>query len=345
MTGDLEMHPLFLTIANIHLSVRMKATSHAWACIGYIPTPEFLTHSDFHSVLEGHLWHRCLDIICSGLKVAASIGTFMTDPNNCTWYTFTPLAAYTADLLEQQMIACVTKSASLVTMAELNQFGDGVCYPPREGKITLQKLYDLCASSLDPWRLREFLATAKAAHLNGVQLPFFHDWQFSDPSIFLVGEILHAILKLFFDHPFKWCKELLGTNEIDTHYRTQHKHVGVHHFKKVSHVKQMTGRDHQDLARTIVATIAGVVDPSFICTIRSLVDFIYQSQSPTFTESSICDMERSLLEFHRHKHAILEAGAQRGNGPLPDSQAQITPIIRSHDMQRRLPHPVYSRCQ
>ena len=73
MTGDLEMHPLFLTIANIHSSVCMKATSHAWACIGYIPTPEFLTHSDFHSVLEGHLWHCCLDIIFSGLKVAASV--------------------------------------------------------------------------------------------------------------------------------------------------------------------------------------------------------------------------------------------------------------------------------
>jgi len=312
MTGDLEMHPLFITIANIHSSVRMKATSHAWACIGYIPAPEFLTHSDFHSVLEARLWHHCLDIICSGLKVAASIGTFMIDPNNCTRYAFTPLAAYTADLPEQQMIACVAKSASPVTMAELDQFGDGVHYPPREGKITLQILYNLCAGGLDPWRLQEFLAAAKAARLNGVQLPFWRDWQFSDPSIFLVGEILHALLKLFFDHPFKWCKELLGADELDTRYRTQHKHVGVRHFKKVSHVKQMTGRDHWDLARTIVAMIAGTAEPPFICAIRALIDFIYQAQSPTFTESSLCDMENSLSEFHRYKHAILEAGARRG---------------------------------
>ena len=90
MTGDLEMHLLFITIANIHSSVCMKAT---WACIGYIPALEFLTHSDFHSVLEACLWHHCLDIICSGLKVAASIGMFMIDPNNCTHYAFMPLAA------------------------------------------------------------------------------------------------------------------------------------------------------------------------------------------------------------------------------------------------------------
>jgi len=121
---------------------------------------------------------------------------------------------------------------------------------------------------------------------------------------------LHALLKLFFDHPFKWCKELLGADELDTHYCTQHKRVRVRHFKKVSHVKQMTGRDHRDLARTIVAMIAGAAEPPFVRAIHALVDFIYQAQSPTFTESSLCDMENSLSEFHRYKHAILEADAQ-----------------------------------
>ena len=172
MTGDLEMHPLFITIANIHSSICMKARSHAWACIGYIPTLEFLTHSNFHSVLEAHLWHHCLDIICSGLEVAASIGTFMANPNNCSQYTFMPLIAYTADLPEQQMIACVAKNTSPVTTTELDQFSNGVCYPPHKGTMTLQILYDLCASGLDPWHLQEFLAAAKAAHLNGAQLPF-----------------------------------------------------------------------------------------------------------------------------------------------------------------------------
>jgi len=198
----LEMHLLFITIANIHPSVHMKATSHAWACIGYIPAPE----------------------------------------------------------LEQQMIACVAKSASPVTMAKLDRFGDGVHYPPCEGKITLQILYDLCAGGLDPWWLQEFLAAAKAAHLSSVQLPFWWDWQFLDPSIFLVGEILHALLKLFFDHPFKWCKELLGTDKLDTCYHTQHKCIGVRHFKKVLHMKQMTRWDHWDLACTIVAMIAGTAE-------------------------------------------------------------------------------------
>ena len=311
MTGDIEMHPLFLTSANINSKVRMKATSHAWACVAYTPTPEFLTHPDFHSVLEARVWHRCVDIVCTGLKVAAHVGTFMSNPTNLTRYCFTLLVAYTADLPEQLMIACVTKSISPVTIAEKNQFGDGILYAPRDGELTLQKLHELC-QQIDPWRLQEFLAEAKKHNLSGVQLPFWRNWRFSNPSIFLIGELLHYGHKLFFNHPFKWCKVLLGHDEIDVHYRIQHKRVGVRHFNGVSYVSQMTGREHRDLQRTIVPTIAGLADPDFVCAIRAIVDFLYRVQVATFTPSSIRAMEESLQEFHSFKGAILRAGVRRG---------------------------------
>ena len=274
MTGNIKMHPLFLTIANINSKVRMKATSHAWACVAYTPTPEFLTHPDFHSVLEARVWHHCVDIVCTGLKLATHVGTFMSDPTNLTRYCFTLLVAYTADLPEQLMITCVTKSVSPVTIAEKNQFGDAILYAPRDGELTLQKLHELC-QRIDPWRLQEFLVEAKKHNLNGVQLPFWCDWRFSNPSIFLIGELLHYGHKLFFDHPFKWCKVLLGHDEIDIHYRIQHKRVGVHHFNGVSQVNQMTGHEHRDLQCTIVPTIAGLADPDFVRAIHAIVDFLY----------------------------------------------------------------------
>ena len=309
MTGDIKMHPLFLTIGNINLNVRMKATSHAWVCIAYTPTPEFLTNPEFQSVLEARVWHRCVDIVCAGLKLAARTGTFMSDPNNLTHYCFMPLVAYTTDLPEQLMIACVTKSSSPVTIAEKNQFGNAIPYAPRDGDLTLRKLHELC-QLIDPWRLQEFLAKAKKHHLNGVQLPFWQDWRFSNPLIFLIRELLHYRHKLFFDHPFKWCKELLGHDEIDVRYRTQHKRVGIRHFNGVSHINQMMGRDHRDLQCTVVATIAGLAEPDFVRAICGIVDFLYQAQAPTFTPSSICGMEESLQEFHLHKSTVLRAGVR-----------------------------------
>ena len=222
-----------------------------------------------------------------------------------------PLAVYIADLPEQLMIACVTKSVSPISFAKQNQFGDGIPYVPRDGELTLEKLWELCVT-IDPWRLQEFLAAAKKAHLSGVQLPFWRDWQFSNPSIFLIGELLHTAHKFFFDHPFKWCKEVLGHDELDTHYRMQHRWVGTRHFNGVSHVKQMTGRDHRDLQQTVVATIAGFAEPDFVRAMCAIVDFIYQAQAPTFTPSSIHAMEEALLEFHACKDTILQAGARRG---------------------------------
>jgi len=309
MTGDLEMHPLFLTITNINSQVRMKTTLHAWLCIAYTPLAEFIVHPDFQSVLEAHVWHRCLDIVCIGLKLATRTGTFMNNPNSVTRYCFMPLATYIADLPEQLMIACVTKSVSPISLAEQNQFGDGIPYAPRDGELTLEILQVLCAK-IDPWRLQEFLATAKKAHLSGVQLPFWCDWRFSNPSIFLIGEILHTVHKFFFDHPFKWCKEVLGHDELDARYRMQHRQVSTCHFNGVSHVKQMTGRDHRDLQWTVVATITGCAEPDFVRAIRAIVDFIYQAQAPTFTPSSIHAMKVALSEFHAFKGAILQAGAR-----------------------------------
>ncbi|KAG2043193.1 hypothetical protein BDR03DRAFT_852521, partial [Suillus americanus] len=152
----------------------------------------------------------------------------------------------------------------------------------------------------------------------GVQLPFWCNWRFSDPVLFLAPDILHTLHKFFFDHVFKWCKEVLGADELNSRFHRQHKWIRTHHFSQgVSHVQQMTGREHQDIQHTIVATIVGIVEADFIHAVRALVDFIYQAQSPTFTPSSITAMMSSLAEFHCFKGAIVNTEASRGtSGPI-----------------------------
>ncbi|KAI6113503.1 hypothetical protein EV401DRAFT_2104180 [Pisolithus croceorrhizus] len=248
MSGDRKMHLLFLTIANINSEVCMKATAHAWACVAYTPIPEFLAHPDFHSILEAHVWHHCMDIACANLKVSSHRGVFMADPHNNTRYY--------------------------------------------------------------PWKILEFQAAAKKQYLSGIQLPFWQDWRFSDPAIFLIGEILHACHKWFFDHVLKWCRWVLGDDELDMRYHCQHKYVGTCHFTGVSHVKQMTRREHHDVQHTIVAAIVGRADATFVSAIRAI--------APTFMTSSIEAMEACLAEFHQNKHAIQEAGMRRGRtGDIP----------------------------
>ncbi|EGO00287.1 hypothetical protein SERLA73DRAFT_152329 [Serpula lacrymans var. lacrymans S7.3] len=79
----------------------------------------------------------------------------------------------------------------------------------------------------------------------------------------------------------------------------------------------MTGREHWDIQRSIVAVICGRASPTFLRVIRAMIDFIYQAQAPVHSAASIVALEMTLGEFHREKDAILQAGVRKGkNGPF-----------------------------
>ncbi|KAG6915130.1 hypothetical protein DXG01_013094 [Tephrocybe rancida] len=85
-----------------------------------------------------------------------------------------------------------------------------------------------------------------------------------------------------------------------------------HFASGVTHVNQMTGQEHRDIQRTLVAVIAGKVSGGFLKAIRVIIDFIYIAQYPCHTESTISAMKDALCKFHNNKHHILEAGARSG---------------------------------
>ncbi|KAG1861251.1 hypothetical protein F4604DRAFT_1882465 [Suillus subluteus] len=266
-TGGLQMHPLFLTIGNIQSDVRMKATSHAWRCVAFMPTPTFLVSSNYQTLLQSRLWHKCMDFVCANLKVAARVGEFMVDPL-AHWHTYALIR-------------------------------------------------DLC-NRVDPWNLYAFVNEAKKVHLSGVHLPYWRNWRRANPANFLTPEVLHVLHKFFFDHVLKWIKEVMGL-ELNTRFRSQHKRIGIRHFGSgVSHVKQMTGREHQDIQRTIVPTLWGAAPPDFLRAVRAMIDFIYLAQNPIHTATSIQAMTSALSEFHAFKDAIIVAEARRGKSGVKE---------------------------
>ncbi|KAL4062740.1 hypothetical protein J3A83DRAFT_4363134 [Scleroderma citrinum] len=99
-----------------------------------------------------------------------------------------------------------------------------------------------------------------------VHLPCWRNWPYAN-------------LFFFFDHILTWCKEVFK----------------VRHFR--------SSREHHDIQHTIISMIAGCVPLWFLCAIHTLINFIYQAQSP--------EMESSLHEFHAHKDAVIKTGARR----------------------------------
>jgi hypothetical protein len=315
MTGGRAAHPLLISLANISMEFRNKASNHSFLLLALLPIPKYIHNKRrVRGVLEARLYHQCLDIVLAPLKAAARLGVMLSDPLGELRWCFTPLAAFIVDTPEAQLISCVGGKSSPVTTAIHHQFGDNFRHPPRTGSITLRTINKINKSQTALESLEKYETVAKTYRLNGVQLPFWRDWPLSsDPSTFLTSEPLHHWHKQFWDHDVKWCIHMLGAPEIDFRFSVLRNHTGYRHFNEgISRLKQVTGREQRDIQRYIIVVIAGAVPPRFLIAIRALLDFRYLAQSPMITEE-ICDRINGCLSlFHRHKQAILDAGARRG---------------------------------
>jgi hypothetical protein len=335
-------HPLLISLANLNMDFRAKASHHAFVLLALLPVPKFLHKKrELRGVSENRMIHECLDFILQPLKTAASIGVMMSDPWGGLCHCFTPLAGYIMDFQEAIVIAGVMGKTSPVTMANYKQFGDSVRHKPRTGSTTLVQLSALrLKTDAGEGNLAEYVHEAKKIRLNGVDQPFWRDWAFANPEHFLTPEPLHHWHKMSWDHDTKWCIELLGGGEIDFRFSVLHPHVGYRHFKEgISKLKQVTGREHRDIQRYIVGIIAGAAPKEFIVAIRALLDFRYLAQSPVIDEESCGRIEAALALFHSHKDSIIDTAARMGKGkqvienwhiPKLELMQSVVPNIREN---------------
>ena len=311
MSGNRMAHPLLLSLTNIDADIRSKSSLRTFLLLALLPVPSFVHNkSRVRGLLSDRLVHQCLDLVLKPLKIAAAVGVMMSDPVGNLRHCYTPLVAYIADTPEQSLIACTSPKTLPVSTAIYKQFGDGICHPPRTAAATLHVIKIMCTKSL-PTDLINFLKVAKEHRLNGVFELFWRDWLHSDPSRFLLLEVLHHLHRFSFDHDLQWCIAVVGNEELDYRFTLTRSPVGYRSFDEgVSKLKQVTGRDHRAIQRYIIGIVAGAVPPRFLMAIRGLLDFRYLAQMPSFDEGSLSKLDAALQTFHDNKEAIVSAGVR-----------------------------------
>ncbi|KAH7910711.1 hypothetical protein BJ138DRAFT_1087120 [Hygrophoropsis aurantiaca] len=317
-TGNKEMHPLLISIANIHASVRMKATSHSFALAAYLPIPKFLNVSKpVQTVLSARVYHFAVSIVMKNLKIASAEGRIMSDPTGNLRMVHTPLVSWIADYPEQLLIACVTSKNSPISIATARQFGDAFAHTPRRRQHTLDIIETAC-SDCDPCDIPAFHKTCQGLRLNGVVAPFWADWSDACPSLFLTPDALHQWHKFYFDHPLQWTINIIGGKELDRRLSSIQPRTGTRHWANgVSTLKQCTGREHRDLEKLLPVVAAGAVKDDVLRALRAITEFIFLAQSLFHYEETLHSLSEALTEFHHYKASILVANGRRGkNGPL-----------------------------
>ncbi|KAF8120728.1 hypothetical protein EV363DRAFT_1407065 [Boletus edulis] len=128
---------------------------------------------------------------------------------------------------------------------------------PRTRATTLAQLARI---TCDPDDVERYFTQCECFRLSGVAEPFFRDWPLSDPANFFSPEALHHWYGEFWDHDVQWCKNALGSQELDFHYSILQPIVSLRHFKDgITTLKQVTGRAKRDVQRYIVPVIAGAM--------------------------------------------------------------------------------------
>ncbi|KAI6020822.1 hypothetical protein BKA83DRAFT_4055732 [Pisolithus microcarpus] len=152
-------HPLLISLANIKMKVRNKASSHTFLLLALMPIPQFIhLVPRMCTVLQECLFHQCLNIILEPLKQATCLGQMMPDPVRNLRYCFTHLVSYIVDTPEAHMLACVCGNTSPITTAMYKNFGDPYCHPPRTTTITLMQLSSI---ECDVLNVNQYFAACK----------------------------------------------------------------------------------------------------------------------------------------------------------------------------------------
>ncbi|KAF7984714.1 hypothetical protein HWV62_13026 [Athelia sp. TMB] len=316
--GNREMHPVLVSIANITAGVRMKATSHAFAILAYLPIPKFLDVSPaVQTTLANRVYHACFDIFLANLKRAEAEGHFMSDPNGRVRLCFTPLVSHVLDMAEQRQVALVLTNQSPTSTASYNQFGDATQQPPRTRDYILNQITNVCLQ-VSPNDVAAYTREAARVGILGVHLPYWRDYGSACPSLFMTTDVLHAMHKFFFDHVITWVVNMIGGPELDRRLQALPISLGIRHWSNgVSRLKQCTGREHRDLEKIIVPVIAGAVEAPVLCAIRAIVEFIFTAQALLLYRDHFHALREALREFHTYKNDIIRAGGHRGkNGPI-----------------------------
>ncbi|KAF8511158.1 hypothetical protein JB92DRAFT_3083509 [Gautieria morchelliformis] len=308
-SGDKSAWPVYLTIGNISKCTHRQIGKHAMILLGYIPVSKLrcFATADQHKMQAQRLFHYCLRTMLQPLFTAGAQGLDVTCADNALRQVFPILAAYIADFPEQALVACTLESWCPICSCFPEDRGDPLAVIFSNDAEPLFR--DQCDHMADVCKYGADNAKALAKlGIRPVPQPFWHGLPHCDIFRSLTPDILHQLHKgVFKDHLSTWCTSLATNLEIDARFKALPIHPSVKSFKKgISTVSQWTGTEYKSMEKVFTALLPGDIPPPAVRAARALLDFIYLSQYPSHSTTTLQRLQDALERFHNDKQFFID---------------------------------------
>ncbi|KAF7965204.1 hypothetical protein HWV62_45085 [Athelia sp. TMB] len=318
-TGNVEYHPIYLSVGNIHNTTR-RAHRDGVVLLGFLPIPktskEYEDDGEFRK-FRRQLFHTSIAQMFSPLKPG------MTDPivircaDGHYRRAIFSLGPYIADYPEQ----CLTPNDAL---------GEPNFILRRDDHArTLIEEFEIL-ECWDNWGIVSDV------------VPFTDGFPRASIYELLAPDLLHQLIKgVFKDHLVTWVNDyLVATHgekkakkilaDIDRRIAIVAPFSGLRRFPQGRGFKQWTGDDSKALMKVYLPAIEGYVPPEMLRTFRAFLEFCYLARKNVLDTNDLVQLKDALDRFHHYRQIFITVGVRENfNLPRQHSMVHFLQLVRA----------------
>ena len=304
-----------MTIGNIPKHIRRKPSRQGQVLLAYLPTSklEHISNKASRRRCISNLFHYCMQSILKPLEIAGREGINLTSGDGAVRRCYPILAAYVGDYPEQVLVSIVKSGNCPICPAPREDIGNwDDILGPRDADRIITALNSVSQGAT------EFSKTCAVEGIKPVQCVFWKDLPFVNIYSSIMPDILHQLFQGILKHLIAWIRVACGDAEIDARCRRlpQNHHIRLF-MKGISHLSRVTGAEHDQISRFLLALVADIRLPNghsngkLIRSVRAVLDFIYLARYPIHTSETIDQMHDALHDFHQNRDIFISLGIRK----------------------------------
>ena len=201
-----------------------------------------------------NLFHHCMQVIVKPLESAGCNGIILVSGDGTVRRCFPILAAYVGDYPEQVLVSLVKTGNCPICPALCDNIDD---WESNLEPCDTQKIIE--ALNAINKGATEFTKACANAGIKPIQCVFGKNLPFVDIYRSITPDILHQLYQGLLKHLIAWIWAAVGDAEIDAqcHHFPPNHHIRLF-MKSISHLSHVTGMEHDQISRFLLALVADI---------------------------------------------------------------------------------------